>query len=269
MNLKTLRPGLLVSLKTGINGNISWMRTPLEQDHLTAEGTKRARWETKREITDPEEFENGCAVRSKCRGMIYKVCAPSTFGLLCPEDKRDELDEAVSSAQKMAAEFNATAALTRVHIYVIAGRIAADDVQAVRAINSEVRGLLTDMETGLKNLDVKVVREAANKAKSIGRMLQPEAMKRIQTAVDVAREMARKIVKAGEEGAVVIDRTVLRQIRASRTDFLDIEEEVVEVQQPASPARAVDLAPEGAAEQAAQDSPQPSRRRAAQPQLEV
>src|SRR5690348_7110755 len=48
MKLTTLRPGLLVSLKTSIVGNTEYRRVQLEADHVTEEGTRRARWETER-----------------------------------------------------------------------------------------------------------------------------------------------------------------------------------------------------------------------------
>ena len=238
--VSTLRPGLLVSLKTSIVGNTQYERLVLEEDHITEEGTKQARWETKRTVMDPVERKTASETRSKCRALISRVCSVSMFGLLCPEDKRDELDQAVKDAKDAASAFNETAALTRVHVYVIAGRIAPDDVEAVRAINSEVRGLLSDMEEGLKNLNVQAVREAANKAKSIGRMLSPEMAERIQTAVQAARDTARQIVKAGEEASTAIDMAAIKQIAESRTAFLDLDD-IQEVKAPIANARAVDL----------------------------
>ena len=193
--------------------------------------------------------------------MIRRVCAVTTFGLLCPEDKRPELDSAIGKAQALAAEFNAGATLTRVSVFVIAGRIAPDDVEAVRAINSEVRSLMTAMEQGLRNLDVKIVREAANRAKSIGRMLAPEAADRIKSAVDSAREAARKIVKAGEEAAVVIDAAAIRKITESRMMFLDLDElDVAALAAPNALGRAIDLEPE---------LPLATTPKLVQPQLEV
>lgn len=144
----------------------------------------------------------------------------------------------------MAEEFNSVARLTRVSVYVMVGRIAADDVEAVRAINSEVRDLLADMEMGIRDLDVARIRKAADKAKEVGSMLSPDAMARIQIAIDVARSTARKIVKAGEQAAEEVDRSVLRRIAEQRTAFLDMDEISTEVRAPEAEARAVDLDPE-------------------------
>ena len=75
----------------------------------------------------------------------------------------------------MVDDFNRTATLSRVSVYAMIGRVAADDVEAVKAINSEVSDLLGQMQEGLKNLDVKSIRDAATKAKQIGQMLSPTA----------------------------------------------------------------------------------------------
>lgn len=251
MQVSTLRPGLLVSLKTSIVGNATYSRETLEADHLTEDGAKRARWETERVITDPVERELAIQVRTKCRILVCKPCSFSSFGLLCPEDSQDDLNEAIRQAQAIAAEFNSTAKLTRVSVYVIAGRIAADDLEAVKAINSEVRGLMDDMKIGIEKLDVKAVRDAANKAKSIGgRLMSPTAAERIKVAVEAARECAKQIVKAGEETSLAIDRSVIRKIAESRTAFLDLED-AVEVTAPVVTGRAVDLTPIEAAVAAA------------------
>lgn len=240
--MSTLRPGLLVGLKTSVTGNVSYQREDIERRKRTSSGAIQSKWQTQRTVLDEEEYEAAHAVRSTCRGLIYRCCAASTFGLLCPEEKRDELDEAVQKSQELCRDFNLKAKITNVRVYVIVGRIAADDVEAVRAINSEVRGLLSDMEEGIKKLDAKAVRQAATKAKSIGRMLSPEAEQRVKVAIEAAREVAKRIVKAGEETSAVIDQAIVRRITDSRTSFLDLDEQG-EVQAPAAKSRAVDLEP--------------------------
>lgn len=240
MQTSVLRPGLLVSLKTSVVGNVSYKTRDLEPEHMAEDGTRRALWETEKRVEDPAEHEEALKVRSKARSLISAVCSASSFGLLCPEADRDLLSEAVAEAHAIANEFNRNATLTRVQVLVIAGRIAPDDVEAVKAINSEVRDLLTAMEGGLQRLDVKVIREAADKAKQIGTMLSPDAAARIQVAIDTARSAARKIVKAGEEGAAEIDRRALRAITEARTAFLDLDE-AAEINTPSAVGRGVDL----------------------------
>lgn len=243
MQTSTLRPGLLVSLKTSVRGNVSYQRRDLAHKR-TKDGKDEAKWETERVIADADEYRRAGEVRTQARIAISRPCAYSAFGLLCPEDRANDLEEAIVEARKIADEFNADAKLTRVSVYVITGRIAQDDVEAVRAINSEVRELLDTMQTGLKNFDAKAVREAANKAVSVGKMLSDDANDKIQIAIDAARSAARRIVKAGDQVSMEIDTQVLKTIKRQRTAFLDIDTPTATVAKPTAKRRAVDLAPQ-------------------------
>jgi hypothetical protein len=190
----------------------------------TEGGGVRAVWETEKTIADAVEYEAATKVKSKVRALITGACIYSAHGLLCPEDGIENLEKAMREARQHVKEFNAKAKLTRVSFYSISGRIAADDVEAVKAINAELEGLLARMAQGVEQLDVKAIREAASKAKEVGGMLKPELQARIQIAVDVARSAAKQIVKAGETAALEIDRAAIRKIEESRTAFLDLDE---------------------------------------------
>lgn len=244
-NLKTstLRPGLLVALSTSVSGNVNYSKRTIEGTHLNEDGKSIAKWETVRTIADPKEHEAAATARGRARTAITRVCSDSAFGLLCPESKTAELDAAIVEARQIAEEFNSKATLSRLNVYVIAGRIAPDDVEAVKAINSEITSLLDQMATGVKNLDVKVIREAASKAKGIGQMLSADAGARVQIAVETARRAARDIVRAGEEAATYVDGWALKTLREQRTAFLDLGD-VTEVSAPEAKVSAIDLAPE-------------------------
>lgn len=237
----TLRPGLLVSLKTSIRGNVSYAKRILEANHTAEDGAEKERWETERRIANPQEYDRAREVRSKASSLIRSVCAHSAFGLLCPESEGEELSAAIASARALAEEFNATAELSQVSVYVITGRVAADDVEAVRAINSEVRDLMGAMAAGVEALDVKAIREAADKARQLGSMLSPMAEARVKIAIDTARQTARRIVQAGETAAREIDMGAVRKITEMRTTFLETEA-IAPVQAPeAAAGRGVDL----------------------------
>ena len=242
MTVTTLRPGLLVSLNTRVQGNVSYRKAIIEEEHITDEGTQMARWETERTVLDPVEAESAKKIRGKARSLITSVCAASAFGLLCRLDRQGDLEDAIAEARRLADEFNATAALSRVTVYVITGRVADNDVEAVRAINSEVRDLLEQMKEGVETLNVEAVRQAANKARSLGNMLTPDAADRIQGAIDAARSAARKIVAAGEQVACEIDLRAVRAITEARLAFLDLDD-AREVAAPTEQARAVDFEP--------------------------
>lgn len=240
----TLRPGLLVNMKTSITGNVEYSKKDLEFDHVAKDGTRKARWETQRVILDPKEYAAACEVRNKARTAIRRVCKLSSFGLLCPESDSDELAKSIAEARRLAEDFNKKSKVTSVHFYIIAGKIAQDDVEAIKAIKSEVRDLLAEMKEGVENLDVKSVRDAAARAKNIAAMLSPDAAARVQVAVEAARTAATNIVKAGEQAAQEIDRRAIRAISESRTAFLDLDDEAKSVVAPKASGRAIDLVPD-------------------------
>ena len=240
-NIQTLRPGLLVSLKSSVSGNAKYI--PHERTvTIDSEGKEITEIETTRVIADPEEFKRAGEARGKARSIIASVCVGSNFGMLCPEKDEGALNAAIKDARAVVDAFNATATLTHVSVYAMIGRIASDDVEAVRSINSEVADLLGQMEQGLKNLDVKMIRDAANKAKDVGQMLTPEAATRVTNAIAAVRSSARLIVKAGETAAQEIDLNAIRTVTNARTAFLDLGE-AKEVAAPKQEARALDLAP--------------------------
>jgi ElaB/YqjD/DUF883 family membrane-anchored ribosome-binding protein len=239
----TLRPGLLVGLKTSVRGNVAYDKRTLEEEHILVGGMARAKWETVRTIDDPAEHEAAEKARSKAGSVIRSVCAKSAFGLLCPESLASQLEGAVTEARAIADTFNATAKLSHVDVYVITGRVAPDDVEAVRAINSEIKELLDTMETGCRNLDPEAIREAASKARSVGAMLPAETQARVKGAIDAARSAARQIVKAGEAAAVEVDAGAIKRIMEARTSFLDLDTAPAEVAATVETARAIDLDP--------------------------
>lgn len=241
----TLRPGLLVSLKTSLTGNVSYQTKTIEAETKTEAGALYALWETARTVADPEEHEAGKKARSAARSAVSRVCSQSAFGLLCPEANGAELEEAVAEARRIADRFNATAKLTRLGVYVITGRIAADDVEAAKAINSEVRELLDTMRKGVSDMDPETIRDAANRARGLGQMLQPEAEARLRVAIEAARSAARQITKAGESAAIEVDQLAIRRIAESRTAFLDLSE-AAEVKTATATGRAVDFLSEPA-----------------------
>jgi hypothetical protein len=221
---ETLVPGRLVALNTRIKGNVLYIKETIEADHITEDGKKKARWETERVVNDPAEHDRATQVRSKARAIVSRVCASSAFGLLCPESRVADLDAAINEARRLASDFNASSIFSKVSVYVITGKIAADDAEALKAINAELRDLLETMQNGVANLEVDAIREAATKAKQLGTMLSDSAKERVQTAINIARAAANKISKAGEQAAVEVDLAAVRKIAAMRTAFLDLDE---------------------------------------------
>jgi len=247
MKTSIIRPGLLVALKTTVTGGVIYTKVDLEADHEVESGVRVARWETTRETTDADEHQAAIVARGQIRSLIASKCCNSAFGLLCPEDAKDDLDAAIADARKIADAHNERAQVTRVEFRVLAGRIAQSDEQAAAAIASEVRDLLGDMEASVRRADPKAIRDAASAARKLSGMLNTDAAAKVSAAIDevrkVAREIVRRVEKAGETAASVVDSIQLDAIENARFSVLDIESSdeqmiAIEVQAPA-----IDLAP--------------------------
>jgi hypothetical protein len=236
---RTLQPGLLVNMNTSVKGNVTYQVN--DRDVRYVDRSEITDIHTRKLVADIDEQERAIKERTKIRGLILSVCAKSEFALLCPNDREAELREAIAEGRTLAEKFNANASTTHIEFRVICGRIAQDDVETVRAITSEIRSLMEDMQRGVKALDVKVIRAAANQATEVGKMLSPEAKGRVAVAIKAARDTARKIAKAGEVAGQEIDRGALRKIGKARTSFLDINTEVAELAEPKAQGRNIDL----------------------------
>lgn len=247
MKAETLRPGLLVALGTRIKGAVNYERREIEPEHDDGEGGREARWETYRHILDAQEFEDAVKVRSKARSLITAACVGSSFGLLCTTDKEAELMGAIEEARTLTDAFNARASTARVEVYALIGRIAADEVEAARAIGAEVRELLEAMQAGIKAADPQVIREAANKAKELGQMLTPDVAGKVSAAIQqargAAREIVRRIEKSGETAAKVIADLSMAKIDEARFAFLDMDAAAAEPVEPQARG-GLDLQPE-------------------------
>jgi len=248
-----LKPGYLISLKTSLAGGISYARVDIEGDHIDDNGARVARWETKRKIDDPKEYEAATIARSKARALVTAVCAKSAFGLLCPTTREEELTDAIAAARAIAERHNDSAPSTRVEIYVLAGRIAQDDAEAARAISSEMRELMEEIKSGIADCDPERIREAATKARNMAAMLSPDVAGKVAQAIEQARAAARAIVKriekSGEIAADVVAQIQTQRIDAARFAFLDMEDQNGEPAESEAPAgRALDLPSENFAD---------------------
>lgn len=244
MKTSTIKPGVLVSLKTTLSGGVQYKRVDLEPDHGTASGGRLARWETVREIDDAAEHERAVEARSLARAAIIKHCCQSSFGLLCPNEKELDLAQGIADAQRIAQTFNDSSRTVTIDVYTLVGRVASDDVEAARAIGAEVRGLLEAMQEGISKADAEAIRESANKARMIAGMLSDTVQSKVKDAIGEARQAARDIVKriekAGESAAVVVAECVTEKLAAARFAVLDLEQAQPVESMPVD-GRAVDL----------------------------
>lgn len=243
MDSSTLRPGLLVSLKTSMRGNVRYDKQD-KRNVRTADGADVKEWETTRTVFDPVEHELATKVRQKARNLVASCCIPtSSFGLLCLKENVAALQEAKAEARRLVREFNRTAQLSKVRVYVVTAEMADNDEDAMRGVASEVADIIAEMQKGIKELKPEAIRTAAAQALKVGQMLLPAQQARIKETVDVARATARAYVKAGEMAAREVDKLAIEALGSKRTHFLDLSD--MEEMAPVKPVgRAVGYAPD-------------------------
>jgi len=247
--VRVIKPGILVSLKTHQTGNRVYKKREIEPAHVTDNGAEVSRWDTTKITYDPEEAKEASQITNRARYLITRLCADTAHGPLCPAERREELQAAIAEARELVAEFNARSVFTRISLNVICGEVIADDVNTARALMSETEQFLAQMQEGLKELDVKKVRALCTKALNVGQMLSPDANAAAVAAVNAAREACRKIVAAGEQAAIELDRNALETIALARSAFLDFGVESDDSPELATfhPPRALDFEPEAEA----------------------
>lgn len=224
---KTMKPGLLVSLKTELKGGVSYVRETIETAHRTETGTQLESWKTLKRVDDADEHERATKVRNAASALVRACCYATCFGLFCLQENIENFRLAEEQAYKLARDFNAEAKNCRVGVYVFTGRVAANEEEAARKITAEMADILGDMERGVASLNVEAIREAADRAKEMGAMLDDDSSAKIQVAVEAGRRAARQIKKLAEKGEAAaaeltaITRVSSQAISMARFSFLD------------------------------------------------
>ncbi len=223
--MQVIRPGLLVALRTRVQGGVTYARRDLEE----TENTKT--WETTRVMADVAEHAAANRVRGAARSAIVGVCAKTVFGLLCPSAREAEFDAACARARQVAGAFNLRGITCKVFVDVLKGRIAENDQEAAAAIVREMAGLIADLREGVGNLDPVAIRQAADRARQTAAMLGEEQQRVVGAAVKAARKAARAIVrridKAGEAVADVMRDLDLSAVDTARITFLDLADKLL------------------------------------------
>jgi hypothetical protein len=223
----TLKPGYLVSLSVRSSGGVRYERQDLDKTEDEEGKTRVTKWETTKIVADPAEHEAAGKLRSKCRNMISRVCARSAFGLLCPTDKVNALDDAIAEARGMVTAFNGKAKASQLSVYVLKGKIAETDQEAAEAIADELKGLLGEMRNGILMQDVDAIRDAATTALQMGKMLDEQTTRKIGAAVEEARNIAseirRRLAEEADTVAGYVQEVKLINLSESRFAFLDTD----------------------------------------------
>ena len=226
----TIKPGYLVALSVRMSGGVSYRRVDLSTSRNES-GALISHWETTKYVNNPEELAEAARTRSYAQATIRAKCVPTSFGLICPLGREEELSIAIEAARTRITTFNQTSQHSSMGLYVLKGLIAASDTEATQAIVSEAKSLLDAMEQGLKEANVAQVREAATQARKLSLLLEDKQVTAISEALKTARKAARQIIKrvekAGEDAEVVVASIDTLPFEVARMAFLDLPEATV------------------------------------------
>lgn len=221
---------VLVTVKTSLEGGVHYDRRDIETERTNGGGEAIAKWETTRVINDPAEHVAAVKVRGKAGSAIRVLCARTDFGLLCTETQRADLEAAKVEAKRLCEEFNATAKHTKVHVYISDWVPARSDGETARGIAAEIAELLTGMQAGIAKADIEAIRDAADRAKRIGAILDDSQAAKVTLAVESARKAAREITKRVAKDGEAVEKVLAdlgaqkAAVEMARFAFLDLVE---------------------------------------------
>ena len=223
-----LKPGIVVNLKSSINGGVAYQRRELEAPEAS-DDVDVARWETTRITSDAGEHKRAVQIRSAALARIRSECYATRVGFLfCRPGREPELRKAVEDSREMIREFNATALHTRIAVFPLLIEFRDADETICRAIRDEMIVLLDDLERGVRDLDVDAIRRAANQAKRSGAILDGTQSRRVGAAISYARRTAREITRQIEDRGAALANAAFEArasfIRESRFAFLDMDD---------------------------------------------
>lgn len=272
-NLK-IRPGYLVNLSTKLEGGVTYTKRDL--DHREEGTAELSKWETEKITADKTEHERAVKVRGRIRSLVRSACVWTPFGIICPKDKVGDLDEKIAEARALEAGFNdghqredgtwqPGAVHTKVRFNTLRGEIAENAAEAVQAVRSEVVGLLEELEQAMRAGAVQGIRDVAQKATQMGRLLEEGTSSRnaLERAVTEARRVGRLLVKQVEDGAASAEEVLkganVSLIATARMAFTEDEMgEIDEEAMPAMPAVAVQRFDDLDGEYVPEEEPEPA-----------
>lgn len=224
VNIAKIKPGLLVSVKTRQHGGVSYTKRDIEAPRVTESGAQVSRWETDKFVYDPDETERAQQVANRARYLVTRHCVKTEMQqLLCPNDRREELRDAIAEARQLVAEFNVSSSFTEIQIDVWVGEIVDNGVDAAQQIFASQQSFLSEMIDGLKEMDPKKVRAAINKSRDLGQMMSGQANEMLIEATRVAETARQRIISAGEKAIVALDLEAISKIGSVRNSFLDFD----------------------------------------------
>lgn len=189
-------------------------------------------WRTEKEVIDVDEQAEVSTTARRIRATIRKLGYQTLAGTFVPEEKGDELNDAIRDADVAIRQYNADANYTRIDGRFLVFRIEPSDVRAAGSILGQVRDTLEEVKRAVDAADPKAIRRALGSVRRIDTMLADEQSEQLQAAFDDARRAARQLTKAAKEQDDELKELAseVEAVDTARILFAEVEKQVNKMQ---------------------------------------
>jgi hypothetical protein len=224
-----IRPGVKIfNVSCRSEGGVTYDREVLNVEHDGVSERKRLRTDVT--VLDTSEHDRAQSVRSTARSRIVKETTPTPFGNVCLPQNFDAIRAAIAQSREEVEAFNRAARFTRLALYVFELDVPSDAEENARAIAQQFTSVMGAINSAIDRLDAKAIQQAAAEAQDLLSVVEAQQAAVVTEAITQARKAARdinrRIVKKGEEAAVVLKDIQRGNIEKARLAFLDMGDDL-------------------------------------------
>jgi hypothetical protein len=216
-------------------------------------------WRTHKTVDNVNEQKAMVTTRLNLERKITTLGAIlSGFGWIIPASKSVELNNALKEIYAGVKAYNTTSTCTKLFAWMSIFDVRSNDERIAGALYEKAVDLLTEIESAIRNGDVKAIRTSLSAMRGLDTVLPTEKATQVSTLITNARAAVKQAVKAVKDAAGSDEagaRELLRLTLASanlglsgiRASFVETAEEInqlaEETTEPA-PERAIESAGE-------------------------
>jgi len=234
----TLKPVLLIAAHLRIGGG---QRNIILDRQTEADGLRQVRrWKTTNIIENIEEYKKAQALVSTCWRMIDKLSPKLTFARVLAKENEQEFITTIATVRKLFAKANAEFPTVNLTCAFLKGEIVSDDRAAAMDIQNDLKAVAAELKAAVAVNDAKAIKAAVVKMKGLDTLVPDIQGKAMLAAVKVAKSLANKIEKLGEDKAAEIEAVKkeldLAPVDELRFAFVEADLPATAVEQPVAAA---------------------------------
>lgn len=197
-----IKDSILVTARISLQGGVQYrhrnFRTLDVQDGTTREVRE---WETIRETSNPNELKDGHRLRTAISRSLERLGTRTEIGIVIPQDNERYLLEWHESALSDAADFNLTAAWSKLSVTYATFVVQSGNERAAGVIAAELRELLDKLRQAADTLDTGKMREVVKRMEGFRDIVVPDVRERLSRVIEETRDSALNIVAVLKETA--------------------------------------------------------------------